>query len=160
MSAKGQVCALLFAATFVASAALSQPQSQNSADQRALQSLDNAYRSVVAADADPTAADKSLKLIHRVIDRIARSFIVPFSVGELANYSSSAIRRYPAGTQAKDLATAAIHEMVVRLGDPHATFDERRMRRKGKRIIGIGIEATILDGRLKVIAPLEGSPAQ
>ncbi|MEC8774880.1 MAG: hypothetical protein VXX79_08530, partial [Pseudomonadota bacterium] len=160
MSAKVQVCALLFAATFVASAALSQPQSQNSADQRALQSLDNAYRSVVAADADPSAADKSLKLIHRVIDRIARSFIVPFSVGELANYSSSAIRRYPAGTQAKDLADAAIHEMVVRLGDPYATFDERRMRRKGKRIIGIGIEATILDGRLKVIAPLEGSPAQ
>ncbi|MEC8372069.1 MAG: PDZ domain-containing protein, partial [Pseudomonadota bacterium] len=160
MLAKVQVCALLFAATFVASAALSQPQSQNSADQRALESLDNAYRSVVAADADPTAADKSLKLIHRVIDRIARSFIEPFSVRELANYSSSAIRRYPAGTQAKDLADAAIHEMVVRLGDPYATFDERRMRRKGKRISGIGIEATILDGRLKVIAPLEGSPAQ
>ena len=160
MSAKVKVCALLFAATFAASAALSQPQSQNSADQRALQSLDNAYRSVVTADADPTAADKSLKLIHRVIDRIARSFIEPFGVRELANYSSSAIRRYPAGTQAKDLADAAIHEMVVRLGDPYATFDERRMRRKGKRISGIGIEATILDGRLKVIAPLEGSPAQ
>jgi len=160
MSAKIQVCALVFTVTFVAGTALSQPQPQNSADQRALQSLDNAYQSIVAADADPKSADKSLQLIHRVIDRIARSFIEPFSVRELANYSSSAIRRYPSGTPPKDLAGAAIHEMVVRLGDPYATFDERRMRRKGKRISGIGIEATIVDGRLKVIAPLEGSPAQ
>ena len=59
MSANVKVCVLLFAATFAASAALSQPQSENSADQRALQSLDNAYRSVVTADADPTASDKS-----------------------------------------------------------------------------------------------------
>ena len=100
-----------------------------------------------------------MKLIHRVIDRIARSFIVPFSVGELANYSSSAIGETCGYPGERSRADATIHEMVVRLGDL-ATFDERRMRRKGKRIIGIGIEATILDGRLKVIAPLEGSPAQ
>ena len=161
MLTKSQVCTCLLAAIFFAGVLPSQAAAnKNLEDQRALDLLDKTYRSIVKPNAKPKNLVNSLKLIHQVIERITRSYIEPLSIRELANYSSSAIRRYPSGTPPKNLADAAIYEMVVRLGDPYATFNEPFRPRKEKRFGTIGIEATIVDGRMTVIAPLEGSPAQ
>ena len=161
MLTKSQICACLLATLLFPGIITSQAAAKkNYEDLRALDLLGKTYHSVVEPNANPKNLVNSLKLIHQVIERIARSYIEPLSIRELANYSSNAIRRYPSGTSPKNLADAAIHEMVVRLGDPYAVFDRPFRPQKEKRVGTIGIEATIVDGRMVVISPLEGGPAQ
>ncbi len=129
-------------------------------DQTALLSLDAAFRARVDKTIEEPERARALSFIHKVIDRIATSFIEPFDVRELANFAASTLRRHPSGSHPEDLAHAAVDTVLRRLNDPYATFDARRMRTRSKRLGGIGIEATIVDGELTVIAPLDGSPAQ
>ena len=129
-------------------------------DKAALSALDATFRARVDPDAPAADRERALALIHKVIDRIVSSYIEPFDIRELANFAASAISPFGNGMKPADLAHAAIDTLVRRLDDPYATFDRRRMTTGGRRTGGIGIEATIVDGRLKVIAPLEGSPAQ
>jgi len=133
---------------------------QSLEDKAALLSLDAAFRAKVDVTAPQDDRTRALELLHKVIERISRSYIEPYAIRELANFATSTLRRQPIESPATDLAYAAIDTLVRRLNDPYATFDERRMRKRGKRTGGIGIEATIVDGQLKVIAPLDGSPAQ
>ena len=133
---------------------------QSLEDKAALLSLDAAYRAKVDASSLEDDRTRALDLIHKIIERISHSFIEPYAIRELANFAASTLRRQPIETPPADLAYAAIDTLVRRLNDPYATFDERRMRKRGKRTGSIGIEATIVDGQLKVIAPLDGSPAQ
>ena len=129
-------------------------------DQAALLSLDAAFQARVDPTIEEPARTRALQFVHKVIDRIALSFIEPFDVRELANFAASTLRRHPPGTHPEALARAAIDTVLRRLNDPYATFDARRMKSRSKRLGGIGIEATIVDGELTVIAPLDGSPAQ
>jgi carboxyl-terminal processing protease len=160
MTTKPKVCVCIITIFVFASILSSNAAGKNSDGQRALDVLNEAYLSVVNKNAGRNYSENSLKLIHQVIEKIARSYIEPFSISELANYSSSVIRGYPSGTDPKSLANAAIHEMLSRLDDPYAKFDERLKPRNARRLGNIGIEATMVDGRMKVIAPLDGSPAQ
>ena len=133
---------------------------QSLEDKAALLSLDAVYRAKVDANSLEDDRTRALDFIHKIIERISRSFIEPYAIRELANFAASTLRGQPVETPPADLAYAAIDTLVRRLNDPHATFDERRMRKRGKRTGSIGIEATIVGGQLKVIAPLDGSPAQ
>lgn len=148
--------ALLLAAAIAPANTAAQPLE----DKVALLSLDAAFHAKVNANGLEDDRIRALDLIHKVIERISRSFIEPHTIHELANFAASTLRRQPAETPPTDLAYAAVDSLVRRLNDPYATFDGRRMRKRGKLAIGIGIEATIVDGQLKVIAPLDGSPAQ
>lgn len=63
-----------------------------------------------------------------------------------------------------DLFNNAIRGMVTAL-DPHSTYLDQNDMKELKttisgRFVGIGVELTLKDGLLKVISPLEGSPAQ
>lgn len=136
------------------------PAAQTLEDKAALLSMDAAFRARADANISEPERTKAIDLLHRVIERVSTSYIEPFAIRELANFAAGTIRRHPTGTHPEGLAYAAIDTIVRRLNDPYASFDERKMRKRGKRRGGIGIEATIVDGRLKVIAPLDGSPAQ
>ena len=129
-------------------------------DQAALLSIDTAFRARVDMTIEKPGRARALRFIHKVIDRIATSFIEPFDVRELANFAANTLRRHPPGSHPEDLAHAAVDTMLRRLNDPYATFDARQMNMRSKRHSGIGIEASIVDGGLTVIAPLDGSPAQ
>lgn len=133
---------------------------QSLEDNAALLSLDAAFRAKVDTTAPEDERTRTLDLLHKVIKRISRSFIEPYSIRELANFAASTLRRQPVESPPADLTYAAIDTLVRRINDPYATFDERRIPKRRKRTGGIGIEATIVDGQLKVIAPLDGSPAQ
>lgn len=150
---------LCVAFSLLFSAATASAQSHE--DSAALAALDATFQKAVDINAENST--KSLALIHKVVDRIATSFIEPFSVRELANYANSALRPYAdegGGAPPDILAQVAIDALIARLGDPFASFTERKMRPRGKRSAGIGVEVTVIDGALRVIAPLDGSPAQ
>ena len=129
-------------------------------DQAALLSLDTAFQARVDLTIEEPERARALRFIHKVIDRIATSFIEPFDVRELANFAAITLRRQPSGSHPEDLAHAAVDTVLRRLNDPYATFDARQMKLHSKHLSGIGIEALIVDGELTVIAPLDGSPAQ
>ena len=129
-------------------------------DQAALLSLDTAFRTRVDLTIEEPERARALRFIHKVINRIATSFIEPFDVRELANFAAITLRRQPSGSHPEDLAHAAVDTVLRRLNDPYATFDARQMKMHSKHLSGIGIEALIVDGELTVIAPLDGSPAQ
>ena len=150
--------------TFAVYLAVGWPVTEASArtldDQAALLSLDTAFRARVDLTIEEPERARALRFIHKVINRIATSFIEPFDVRELANFAAITLGSQPSGSHPEHLAHAAVDTVLQQLNDPYATFDARRMKTRSKRLHGIGIEATIVDGELTVIAPLDGSPAQ
>ncbi len=149
-----------FAACIAISWQITETAANLSEDHAALASLDNAFRDRADASVETDRHNRALNFIHKVIYRITGSFIKPLKVMELANFATITLRRHPPDTLPEDLARAVVNTLMRRLGDPYATYEERSMLRENKRIGRIGIEAAIVDGKLTVISPLDGSPAQ
>ncbi len=98
---------------------------------------------VSAASNDQQDLYKELKLFSEVLDLVQRSYVNPVTP--------------------KELIYGAIQGMLSNL-DPHSSFltpddyKELQIETKGS-FTGIGIEITIRDGILTVVAPIEGTPA-
>ena len=98
---------------------------------------------VSAAPSDDDEIYKQLRLFSQVLDLVERSYVKE--------------------VDAKDLIYGAIQGMLSNL-DPHSSFlkpddyKELQIETKGS-FTGIGIEITIRDGVLTVVAPIEGTPA-
>ncbi len=98
---------------------------------------------VSAAPSDDDEIYKQLRLFSQVLDLVERSYVKE--------------------VEAKDLIYGAIQGMLSNL-DPHSSFlkpddyKELQIETKGS-FTGIGIEITIRDGVLTVVAPIEGTPA-
>ncbi len=105
-----------------------------------------AVRSNLPVSAAPSEKEdlyKELKLFSEVLDLVQRSYVKPVTP--------------------KELIYGAIQGMLSNL-DPHSSFltpddyKELQIETKGS-FTGIGIEITIRDGILTVVAPIEGTPA-
>ncbi len=140
------------------------PAAANAADGQALRRLRAVYAERVAS-APPEQRSAAYRLIVDVAERIARSYVRPIPFSELVEGAEAAIRRAAARMRRNPeaLASAAVEAMVGRL-DPWSRFAPRpRLRFAGDRrprIAGIGAEIAMLDGRLVVVAPLDGGPAR
>ena len=100
------------------------------------------------------------------LQTVARSNMAPLPLEELQQLSAvfTMIKSdYVEPVDEKKLITDAISGMVSSL-DPHSqyfdkkTFKEFREGTTG-RFVGVGIEITMEDGLVKVVSPIEGSPA-
>jgi len=105
-------------------------------------------------------------LMTMQITAVARSAMAPLPVAELQQLAAVFDRikaEYVEPVDEKKLISDAISGMVSGL-DPHSqyldqkTFKEFR-ENTGGRFVGIGIEMTMEDGLVKVVSPIEGSPA-
>ena len=100
------------------------------------------------------------------LQTVARSTLAPLPLEEikqLADVFGMVKANYVEPVDEKKLITNAISGMVASL-DPHSqyfdkkSFKEFRESTTGK-FVGVGIEITQEDGLVKVVAPIEGSPA-
>lgn len=100
------------------------------------------------------------------LQTVARSNMAPLPLEELQQLSAvfSMIKSdYVEPVDEKKLITDAISGMVASL-DPHSQyFDKKSFKefREGTtgRFVGVGIEITMEEGLVKVVSPIEGSPA-
>ena len=100
------------------------------------------------------------------LQTVARSNMAPLPLEELQQLAAvfSMIKSdYVEPVDEKKLITDAISGMVSSL-DPHSQyFDKKSFKefREGTtgRFVGVGIEITMEDGLVKVVSPIEGSPA-
>jgi carboxyl-terminal processing protease len=97
---------------------------------------------------------------------VARSAFGPLPVEELQQLAAVFDRvkaEYVEPVDEKKLISDAISGMVSGL-DPHSQYLDKKTFREfrentGGRFVGIGIEMTMEDGLVKVVSPIEGSPA-
>jgi carboxyl-terminal processing protease len=97
---------------------------------------------------------------------VARSAFAPLPVEELQQLAAVFDRvkaEYVEPVDEKKLISDAIAGMVSGL-DPHSQYLDKKTFKEfrentGGRFIGIGIEMTMEDGLVKVVSPIEGSPA-
>ena len=100
------------------------------------------------------------------ITAVARSAFGPLPVEELQQLAAVFDRvkaEYVEPVDEKKLISDAISGMVSGL-DPHSQYLDKKTFKEfrentGGRFIGIGIEMTMEDGLVKVVSPIEGSPA-
>ena len=100
------------------------------------------------------------------LQTVARANMAPLPLEELQQLAAvfSMIKSdYVEPVDEKKLITDAISGMVSSL-DPHSQyFDKKSFKefREGTtgRFVGVGIEITMEDGLVKVVSPIEGSPA-
>src|SRR6187431_1323704 len=100
------------------------------------------------------------------LQTVARSSLAPLPLEELQQLAAvfSMVKTdYVEAVDEKKLITDAISGMVASL-DPHSQyFDKKSFKefREGTsgRFVGVGIEITQEDGLVKVVSPIEGSPA-
>ena len=100
------------------------------------------------------------------LQTVARSAAAPLPLEELQQLAAVFARiktDYVEPVDEKKLITDAISGMVSSL-DPHSQyFDQKSFRefREGTsgRFVGVGIEITQEDGLVKIVSPIEGSPA-
>jgi carboxyl-terminal processing protease len=100
------------------------------------------------------------------ITAVARSAFGPLPVEELQQLAAVFDRvkaEYVEPVDEKKLISDAIAGMVSGL-DPHSQYLDKKTFREfrentGGRFIGIGIEMSMEDGLVKVVSPIEGSPA-
>ncbi|MFN9745009.1 MAG: S41 family peptidase [Betaproteobacteria bacterium] len=105
-------------------------------------------------------------LMTMQISAVARSALAPLPVAELQQLAAVFDRikaEYVEPVDEKKLISDAISGMVSGL-DPHSQyFDQKTFKEfresTGGRFVGIGIEMTMEDGLVKVVSPIEGSPA-
>ncbi|MEY3253019.1 MAG: carboxyl-terminal processing protease CtpA, partial [Pseudomonadota bacterium] len=97
---------------------------------------------------------------------VARSAFGPLPVEELQQLAAVFDRvkaEYVEPVDEKKLISDAISGMVSGL-DPHSQYLDKKTFKEfrentGGRFVGIGIEMTMEDGLVKVVSPIEGSPA-
>ena len=100
------------------------------------------------------------------ITAVARSAFGPLPVEELQQLAAVFDRvkaEYVEPVDEKKLISDAISGMVSGL-DPHSQYLDKKTFKEfrentGGRFVGIGIEMTMEDGLVKVVSPIEGSPA-
>ena len=105
-------------------------------------------------------------LMTMQITAVARSAFGPLPVEELQQLAAVFDRvkaEYVEPVDEKKLISDAISGMVSGL-DPHSQYLDKKTFKEfrentGGRFIGIGIEMTMEDGLVKVVSPIEGSPA-
>jgi carboxyl-terminal processing protease len=105
-------------------------------------------------------------LMTMQISAVARSAFAPLPVAELQQLAAVFDRikaEYVEPVDEKKLISDAISGMVSGL-DPHSQYLDQKSFREfrentGGRFVGIGIEMTMEDGLVKVVSPIEGSPA-
>ena len=100
------------------------------------------------------------------LQAVARGSLAPLPLEELQQFAAvfgMVKTDYVEPVDEKKLITDAISGMVASL-DPHSQyFDKKSFKefREGTsgRFVGVGIEITMEDGLVKVVSPIEGSPA-
>lgn len=100
------------------------------------------------------------------LQAVARGSIAPLPLEELQQFAAvfgMVKSDYVEPVDEKKLVTDAISGMVSSL-DPHSQyFDKKSFKefREGTagRFVGVGIEITMEDGLVKIVSPIEGSPA-
>jgi len=100
------------------------------------------------------------------ITAVARSAMAPLPIEEMQQLAAVFDRvkaEYVEPVDEKKLIADAIAGMVSGL-DPHSQYLDKKSFKEfrehtGGRFIGIGIEMTMEDGLVKVVSPIEGSPA-
>ena len=100
------------------------------------------------------------------LQAVARGSLAPLPLEELQQFAAvfgMVKSDYVEPIDEKKLITDAISGMVASL-DPHSQyFDKKSFKefREGTsgRFVGVGIEITMEDGLVKVVSPIEGSPA-
>ena len=100
------------------------------------------------------------------LQTVARGALAPLPLEELQQFAAvfgMVKSDYVEPVDEKKLITDAISGMVASL-DPHSQyFDKKSFKefREGTsgRFVGVGIEITQEDGLVKVVSPIEGSPA-
>src|SRR5512147_1654072 len=100
------------------------------------------------------------------LQTVARNAVAPLPLEELQQLAAvfgMVKSDYVEPVDEKKLITDAISGMVSSL-DPHSQyFDKKSFKefREGTsgRFVGVGIEITMEDGLVKVVSPIEGSPA-
>jgi len=105
-------------------------------------------------------------LMTMQISAVARSAFAPLPVAEpqqLAAVFDRIKAEYVEPVDEKKLISDAISGMVSGL-DPHSQYLDQKTFKEfrestGGRFVGIGIEMTMEDGLVKVVSPIEGSPA-
>ena len=105
-------------------------------------------------------------LMTMQITAVARSAMAPLPVAELQQLAAVFDRikaEYVEPVDEKKLISDAIAGMVSGL-DPHSQYLDKKAFKEfrehtGGRFVGIGIEMTMEDGLVKVVSPIEGSPA-
>jgi carboxyl-terminal processing protease len=105
-------------------------------------------------------------LMTMQISAVARSAFAPLPVAELQQLAAVFDRikaEYVEPVDEKKLIADAISGMVSGL-DPHSQYLDQKTFKEfrestGGRFVGIGIEMTMEDGLVKVVSPIEGSPA-
>jgi carboxyl-terminal processing protease len=105
-------------------------------------------------------------LMTMQLSAVARSAFAPLPVAELQQLAAVFDRikaEYVEPVDEKKLIADAISGMVSGL-DPHSQYLDQKTFREfrentGGRFVGIGIEMTMEDGLVKVVSPIEGSPA-
>jgi carboxyl-terminal processing protease len=131
--------------------------------QKQLQRFETVYK---AYSTEPDKTDR-LEYFDFAYRRVRASYVKEISDATLIDAAVKGVRETKAkpGTLApKKLVEAALETMVASL-DPHSAYltaDEFResfVQTKGE-FGGLGIEITMEDGLVKVIAPIEGTPAE
>ncbi len=105
-------------------------------------------------------------LMSMQITAVARNAMAPLPVEELQQLAAVFDRvkaEYVEPVDEKKLISDAIAGMVSGL-DPHSQYLDKKTFKEfrentGGRFVGIGIEMTMEDGLVKVVSPIEGSPA-
>ena len=100
------------------------------------------------------------------LQTVARSTLAPLPLEELQQLAAvfgMVKSDYVEPVDEKKLITEAIAGMVASL-DPHSQYFDKKSFKEFKegtsgRFVGVGIEITQEDGLIKVVSPIEGSPA-
>ena len=100
------------------------------------------------------------------LQAVARSSLAPLPLEELQQLAAvfgMVKSDYVESVDEKKLITDAISGMVAGL-DPHSQYFDKKSFKEfrestGGKFVGIGIEMSMEDGLVKVVSPIEGSPA-
>ena len=100
------------------------------------------------------------------VQAVARGAVAPLPLEELQQLAAvfGMIKTdYVEPVDEKQLITEAISGMVASL-DPHSQYYDKKSFKEFRegtsgRFVGVGIEITMEDGLVKVVSPIEGSPA-
>ena len=130
---------------------------------------DKLHKEIIAlrADAAPTrAVDRDLRVFERVFDRVKDDYVHPVDDETLISAATEGLREALAeqgDLPAEELVGAATHAMLISL-DPYSDYLDRRafqslQEETRGRFGGLGVEITKRDGPLRVVSPIEGTPA-
>ena len=125
--------------------------------------LRQAFFDRLGAAAKPDA-DADYEFLASLITKVAGLYVEPVEAGKLAAAARRGVMAAPEASSSSDLVDRALTVMFGSL-DPHSSFEPRRtydeLRARAKAKGGrLGLEVSIERGEVRVVTPLDGSPAQ